>query len=114
MERKLQTILLALVAMMVPFGAWAQENTTYEAKWGTSAEAESFEYGTLEEAFSAARSYVPERGGYVANDIAYIQLQSDVNSEGAIVSMVGPLPLTSMVRPCKAIFTRFILQVERW
>ena len=82
MERKLQTILLALVAMMVPFGAWAQENTTYEAKWGTSAEAESFEYGTLEEAFSAARSYVPERGGYVANDIAYIQLQSDVNSEG--------------------------------
>ena len=93
MERKLQTILLALVAMMVPFGAWAQENTTYEAKWGTSAEAESFEYGTLEEAFSAARSFDPEAGGYVANDIAYIQLQSDVNSEHGYSIYAGTFTL---------------------
>ena len=55
--------------------------SVHEAKWGTSAEAESFEYGTLEEAFEAACSYNSNTNTYESTDVAYIQLQRDVISE---------------------------------
>ncbi|MBQ5912028.1 MAG: InlB B-repeat-containing protein, partial [Bacteroidaceae bacterium] len=49
-----------------------------EAKWGTSADAETFTYGTLEEAFAAAYPYDEENETYISSEIRYIQLLSDV------------------------------------
>lgn len=71
-------MLVALVAIMMPIGAWAQESTV-EAKWGTSTSAESLTSGTLAEAIEATVVNY-DNGNYTASDVAYIQLQSDVTT----------------------------------
>ena len=52
-----------------------------EAKWGTSADAETFTYGTLAEAFAATYTYGEENETYSSTEVRYIQLLSDVTSE---------------------------------
>ena len=63
--------------------------TTIEAKWGASADAESFTYGTLAQAFAAACTYDDETAEYIHTDVGYIQLQSDVNPESSYVIYGG-------------------------
>lgn len=52
-----------------------------EAKWGTSADAETFTYGTLADAFAAAYPYDEENETYISSEIRYIQLLSDVAND---------------------------------
>ena len=65
MRKSLHTMLIALAAMMMPLGMWAQE-----AQWGTSKE-NLTKSGTLKAAFEAARNN---------SDIQYIQLLGDVET----------------------------------
>ena len=69
-------MIVALVAMVMPIGMWAQE-TTAEAKWGSSTKELRYE-GTLAEAMAAA-----EKSN---SDITYIQLQSNVTTEWLEIS----------------------------
>lgn len=69
MKRFLQTMLVALVAMVVPITTWAQESSAVEAKWGASVDALTGE-GTLAEAVAAAGSNP---------DVRYIQVQGDIS-----------------------------------
>jgi hypothetical protein len=64
-----------------------------EAKWGTSADAETFTYGTLAEAFEAAYPYDEENETYSSTEVRYIQLLSDVTSESGYVVCGGTFTL---------------------
>lgn len=70
MKKNLTTLLFALMAMIMPIGAWAQD-ATIEALWGASAESLTHS-GTLQEAFKAAEQ---------DHTIGYIQLQSDITAK---------------------------------
>ena len=52
-----------------------------EAKWGTSADADTFTYGTLADAFAATYTYDEENETYISSEIRYIQLLSDVAND---------------------------------
>ena len=71
MKKNYQNILIALVAMVMPIGMWAQDITA-EAKWGNSTKELKHE-GTLAEAIATAEDS--------KSNITYIQLQSNVTTE---------------------------------
>ena len=77
MRKSLHTMLIALVAMMMPLGMWAQEATA-QAQWGTSKESITGS-GTLAEAFAAVVKV--ENNTKVPSDIRYIQLLNDIETE---------------------------------
>ena len=54
-----------------------------EAAWGTSADAETFTYGTLADAFEAAYTYDEENETYISTEVCYIQLLSDITNYNA-------------------------------
>lgn len=87
MRKNYQTMIVALVAMVMPIGMWAQKITA-EAKWGSSTKELRHE-GTLAEAIAAADDS--------NNDITYIQLQSNVTTECLEISSDLSIDLNSKI-----------------
>ena len=83
MKKTLQTLLFALMAIVLPIGALAQEEQVIEARWGASKD-NMTESGTLETALNAA---------YSSRDVFYIQLQNDIVSEETHKIRSGTLTL---------------------
>lgn len=83
MKKTLQTLLFALMAIVLPIGALAQEEQVIEARWGASKD-NMTESGTLETALNAA---------YSSRDVFYIQLQNDIVSEETHMIHNGTLTL---------------------
>lgn len=86
MKKNFTTLLFAIVAMIMPIGAWAQD-ATIEALWGASAESLTHS-GTLQEAFKAAE---------LDHTIGYIQVQSDITADYVIYGGKFTLDLNGYV-----------------
>lgn len=71
------------MAVVMPIGALAQDEQTVEAKWGTSKE-NLTDSGTLAMAFEAA---------WNSNEVAYVQLQCDVDAEDSYEIDAGTFTL---------------------